>query len=68
MFICDIATVGATTHYFHVVLHLGLAGIVTLGGSVFLTLGVLAHWRARRATTLLAEAVPSVAAEGLRRA
>lgn len=56
MFICDINVVGATTHYLHVALHLGLAGIVTVGGSVFLTLGVVAHRRALRAAAALRRA------------
>jgi hypothetical protein len=50
-FLCDIATVGATTHYLHVALHLGLAGVVSLGGAVFLTLGFVARRRATRAAT-----------------
>jgi len=49
-FLCDIATVGATTHYLHVALHLGLAGLVSFGGGVFLTLGLVARRRAARAT------------------
>ena len=48
-FLCDIATVGATTHSLHVALHLGLAGVVSLGGGVFLTLGFVARRRALRA-------------------
>ena len=48
-FLCDIATVGPTTHYLHVALHLGLAGVVSLGGGVFLTLGLVARRRATRA-------------------
>ena len=46
--ICDIATVGATVHYTHLALHLGLAAIVSLGGVVFLGLGIVASLRARR--------------------
>ena len=49
MFICDIQTVGAATHWFHVALHFGLAGLVSVGGSTFLGLGVIAHRRARKA-------------------
>ena len=48
-FLCDIATVGATTHYLHVALHLGLAGVVSLGGGIFLTLGFVARRRDSRA-------------------
>lgn len=47
MFNCDISTVGATVHAVHVVLHLGLTGLVSLGGSIFLLLGARAHRRAR---------------------
>jgi hypothetical protein len=47
MFDCDIATVGATVHAVHVALHLGLAGVVSLGGSVFLFLGMRARARVR---------------------
>jgi hypothetical protein len=46
--ICDIATVGATVHYAHLALHLGLAAIVSLGGGLFLGLGIVASLRARR--------------------
>lgn len=46
--ICDIATVGATVHYTHLALHFGLAGIVSLGGGVFLGLGIVASLRARQ--------------------
>ena len=46
--ICDIATVGATVHYTHLALHLGLAGIVSFGGGIFLGLGIWANLRARR--------------------
>ena len=46
--ICDVATVGAMVHYTHVALHFGLAGIVSLGGGMFLGLGILASLRARR--------------------
>jgi ABC-type branched-subunit amino acid transport system permease subunit len=46
-FICEIATVGASAHATHL-LHLGLAGIVSLGGGIFLGLGVVASRRARR--------------------
>ena len=46
--ICDIATVGATVHYTHLALHVGLAGIVSLGGGTFLGLGIVASLRARR--------------------
>lgn len=48
MFLCDIATVGPTVHAWHVALHLGLASLVSVGGSLFLGLGVAAHRRARR--------------------
>jgi hypothetical protein len=48
VFICDIATVGATVHAWHVALHLGLVGVISVGGGVFLTLGAVAHRRARR--------------------
>ena len=48
MFICDVATVGATVHAWHVALHLGLLGLVTGGGGMFLTLGALATRRVRR--------------------
>lgn len=48
MFLCDIATVGATVHAWHVALHVGLVGLVSVGGGVFLTLGAVAHRRARR--------------------
>jgi ABC-type branched-subunit amino acid transport system permease subunit len=48
MFLCDIDTVGATVHAWHLVLHVGLAGIVSLGGSVFLGLGIVAHRRTAR--------------------
>lgn len=51
-FLCDIATVGATTHDLHVALRLGLAGFVSFGGGVFLTLGLLARRRAARAATV----------------
>jgi hypothetical protein len=57
--ICDIATVGATVHYTHVALHLGLAAIVSLGGGVFLGLGIVASLRARRER----KALPSQAGE-----
>ena len=50
-FLCDIATVGATTHYLHVALHLGLVGVVSFGGGIFLTLGFVARLRATRAAT-----------------
>jgi hypothetical protein len=55
-FLCDIATVGATTHHLHVALHLGLAAVVSLGGGVFLALGFVAR---RRATRSAAAAAPS---------
>ena len=45
-FLCDIAQVGAATHYLHVALHLGLAGIVSIGGGAFLALGFRARRRA----------------------
>jgi len=32
----------------HVALHVGLVGFVSVGGGVFLTLGAIAHRRARR--------------------
>ena len=48
MLICDIATVGATTHYLHVALHLGLASVLSLGGGIFLALGVRASRRSQR--------------------
>ena len=48
MLICDIATVGATTHYLHLALHVGLASVVTLGGGIFLALGARANRRSRR--------------------
>lgn len=48
MFICDIATVGATVHTWHIALHLGLAAVVSLGGATFLGLGVRAHRRTMR--------------------
>ena len=48
MFNCDISTVGAAVHAWHVALHLGLAGIVSAGGSVFLALGFVARRRAQR--------------------
>jgi len=47
-FICDVATVGAGVHALHVALHLGLAGVVSVGGALFLGLGFRAHRRARR--------------------
>jgi hypothetical protein len=47
MFVCDIATVGVTAHAVHVALHLGLAGVISLGGSVLLVLGARARRRAR---------------------
>ena len=53
--ICDIATVGATVHYTHLALHLGLAGVVSLGGGVFLGLGIVASIRARRERRVRAE-------------
>jgi ABC-type branched-subunit amino acid transport system permease subunit len=49
VFICDVATVGATVHAWHVALHLGLVGLVSVGGGFFLTLGAIAHRRALRA-------------------
>jgi hypothetical protein len=49
MLLCDIEAVGASTHYLHLALHLGLASLVSVGGGVFLTLGVVAHRRAIRA-------------------
>jgi ABC-type branched-subunit amino acid transport system permease subunit len=57
MLICDVASVGATVHAWHVALHLGLAGVVSLGGSVFLGLGFIAHRRARRSRAALEELV-----------
>jgi len=48
MLICDIAQVGATAHYVHLVLHAGLAAAVSVGGSIFLFLGFRANRRARR--------------------
>ena len=48
MLICDIATVGPTVHAWHVALHLGLATVISFGGSVFLGLGFVAHRRTRR--------------------
>ena len=48
MLICDIASVGATVHTWHVALHLGLATVVSLGGGTFLALGVRAHRRTMR--------------------
>ncbi len=56
MFVCDIATVGATVHAWHVALHLALVGVVSVGGGVFLTLGAIAHRRARRLQRLAASA------------
>jgi ABC-type branched-subunit amino acid transport system permease subunit len=53
MFICDISTVGAGVHAWHLALHVGLAGFVSLGGGIFLTLGAIAHRRARRARALV---------------
>lgn len=47
MFLCDIATVGPTVHAWHVALHVGLIALVSTGGGAFLTLGALAHRRAR---------------------
>jgi ABC-type branched-subunit amino acid transport system permease subunit len=58
MFVCDIATVGATVHAWHVAIHLGLAGLVSFGGGVFLTLGAIAHRRARRAASVPGQAAP----------
>ncbi len=52
MLICDIETVGATVHYAHLALHLGLTGFVSLGGVLFLGLGFRAR---RRASPLAAE-------------
>ena len=48
MFICDISTVGATVHAWHLALHMGLATIVSLGGVSFLGLGFRAHRRTMR--------------------
>jgi hypothetical protein len=63
--ICDIATVGATVHYTHLALHLGLAAIVSLGGGVFLGLGIVASLRARRERRALpAEAGEQPGGEG----
>jgi hypothetical protein len=45
MLICDIATVGPAVHAWHVALHMGLATVVSLGGAMFLGLGVRAHRR-----------------------
>jgi hypothetical protein len=55
-FLCDIATVGATTHYLHVALHLGLAAVVSIGGGVFLTLGFVARRRTLRAAAATRDA------------
>ena len=46
--ICDISTVGVTVHYTHLALHVGLAGIISLGGGIFLGLGIVSSLRARR--------------------
>ena len=48
MLICDVSTVGATVHAWHLAIHLGLATVVSLGGSLFLGLGIVAHRRTRR--------------------
>lgn len=48
MFTCDIATVGASVHAWHVALHVALATIVSLGGFVFLAVGVRTHRRVMR--------------------
>ncbi len=50
--ICDIETVGATVHYAHLALHLGLSGVVSLGGALFLGLGFRARRRATRSMRL----------------
>jgi len=52
MFVCDIATVGASVHAWHLAIHVGLAGIVSAGGSVFLAWGFIARRRARRLRAL----------------
>jgi hypothetical protein len=49
MFLCDVATVGPMVHALHLALHVGLAGVVSLGGSLFLGAGLLSFRRARRA-------------------
>ena len=48
MLICDIATVGPAAHDLHLALHVGFAGVVSLGGAIFLALGVRATRRAHR--------------------
>jgi hypothetical protein len=48
MLICDIAAVGPAVHAWHVALHMGLATVVSLGGGLFLGLGVRAHRRTMR--------------------
>ena len=48
MFICDIASVGPAVHAWHLALHMGLATVVSLGGTIFLGLGITAHRRTMR--------------------
>ncbi len=52
MLICDIAAVGPAVHAWHLALHLGLATVVSVGGSIFLALGVRSHRRTMRRLAL----------------
>ena len=55
---CDVSSVGTTVHYTQVALHLGLTAVISLGGGVFLGLGIISSVRARRARFAQRAAIP----------
>ena len=65
MLICDIATVGPAVHAWHLALHLGLATVVSMGGALFLAIGVRAHRRTMQEIALEA-ASSSIGADSRR--
>jgi hypothetical protein len=68
MLICDIETVGATVHYAHLALHLGLTGLVSMGGLLFLGLGFRASRRAGRSVPVPASTAQAAAPSAVDRA